>query len=38
MEDLIVIGGRYFVYDEEGHMMIETDSEGVPLEKDEVEE
>jgi hypothetical protein len=27
----LVIGGRFFVYDEEGHKMVETDSEGVPL-------
>lgn len=29
--DLISIGGRWFVYDEEGHRMIETDSEGLVL-------
>lgn len=27
----IVIGGRFFVYDEEGHQMVETDAAGVPL-------
>lgn len=31
MIEPIVIGGRFFIYDEDAHAMIETDAEGVPL-------
>lgn len=30
-EGPINIGGRWFVYDEDGHQMIETDADGRPL-------
>jgi hypothetical protein len=31
MNEVLVIGGRFFVYDEEAHQMVETNAEGVPL-------
>lgn len=34
----VCIGGRWFVYDEESHSMVETDDKGVPLTEREDEQ
>lgn len=32
----VCIGGRWFVYDEDSHSMVETDDKGVPLSSEKV--